>query len=49
MDYHSIAHVSTKCHKGVPLCRLYKGLRRKLALDFSLLIILNLDIHTGTT
>ena len=42
------AYVSTKCHKGVPPYRLYKGLRKKIALDFSLLIILNSDIHTGT-
>src|SRR4051794_34922033 len=52
LDFHgpsSHTYVSTKWHKGVPPCRLYKGLRRKIALDFSRLIILNLDIHTWTT
>ena len=41
--------VLTKYRKGVPPCLLYKVPRRQIALDFSRLIGLNSDIHTGTT
>jgi len=45
MDQVKYTSVSTKCHKGVPLCLLYKGPRRFIAIDFSFLISSQLYGH----